>query len=117
VADAHEAGGHDVEEKAAEKLLRTEFPHFGEASRRVVGVAKTYEAVADEDQAGIGNRHTVSVATQILEYLFGTAPRGLGIDHPRLAVEMLSQGSPFSLLGQGGTLAGKDQPLLTAQPL
>jgi hypothetical protein len=49
VADAREAGRHDVEEEATQELLRFEFHHFGGASRCVVGVAKPHDALADKD--------------------------------------------------------------------
>ncbi len=114
VSKAHEAGGHDVEEKAAQKLLGAEFHHFGCAPRRVVGVAKAHDALADEDEAGIGNRHPMGVAAEILQHLLGATPGRFGGDDPRVSGELLSSRIPCGLLGQRGTCTGKDQPLLPA---
>ena len=114
MTNPHEAGGHDVEEEAAQKLLRREFHHFRAALGRVVGVAKAHDAIADKDQARIGNRHAMGVAAEILQHLLGTAPGRFGIDHPRFGVELLPQGIPCGLLGPRGTRAGKGQPLLAA---
>ena len=115
VPDAHEAGGHDMEEKAAEKLLGAEFHDLGDSSSGVVSVAKAHDAIAHEGQAGIGDGHPVSVATKILQSLFGTAPGRFGIDHPGFGGELLVQGSPRLGLGPRSTFPRKGQPLLATQ--
>ena len=67
---------------------------------RVVFILKAHDAVADKDQARIGNRHAMGVAAEIFQHLLGTAPRRFGIDDPRFGVELLPQGIPRGLLGQ-----------------
>jgi hypothetical protein len=89
VADAHEAGRQDMEEKATEKLRRWEFHHFGGSASGVVGVAKPHDPVPHEDQARIGDGDAMSVAAEILQYLLGTTPRRFGVDHPGFGIELL----------------------------
>jgi hypothetical protein len=78
-----------MEEKAAQKLFRSEFPHFGGPSSGVVGVAKPHHTIPHEDQARVGNRHAMGIAAEILQHLLGTAPGRFGINHPRFGVELL----------------------------
>ena len=118
VTDAHEAGGNDVEQEATQELLGPQFHDLWCVPPAcVVFVAKADDAVADEDQTGISNGHAVGVAAEILQDLLGTAPRRFGVDHPRLGVEVLTEGVQAASAAKAALSPGKGQPLLPAQSL
>src|ERR1035437_8401498 len=43
--------------------------------------------VLKAQQPVIGNRHAMGIASQIMQHVYGTAERLLGIDHPHVAME------------------------------
>lgn len=106
-----------MKQEAAEKLFSAQFPHLCHPSSAVIFSAKADHAVADKDQARIGNGHAMGIAAEILEDLLGTAPGRFGVDDPRFGVEVLKEQRPGGIFAQRGTLPGKGEPLLPAQPL
>ena len=54
---------------------------------RRIPPAKSDLAIGERDQAVVGDGHTMSVAAQIMQHLFGTTEGTFQIDHPVLAVE------------------------------
>jgi hypothetical protein len=75
-----------MEEEATEEFLGPQFHNLGRAPGAIVFVAKAYDAVADEDEALVGNGHPMGVAAEILQHLFRAAPRGVSVDDPRHAL-------------------------------
>src|SRR5712691_6052596 len=73
VSNADEAARDDVEEKATNELLGLEGHHFHAVVVRGVLPAKSYEAVSVTEEAVVGDRHPVRVATEVLEDLGGPA--------------------------------------------
>jgi len=55
--------------------------------------AKRDLAIAEGDQAMVGDGHTMSVAAQILQHIFGTAKGTFQVDHPVLPVQWPQPGS------------------------
>jgi hypothetical protein len=51
VPDAHEPGGHDVEEEAAEEFGSLQFHKLRAALGCIVCILQAHDAVADQDQA------------------------------------------------------------------
>lgn len=47
-----------------------------------VSPAERHSAILHPDEATVGDRDSMSIASQILEHLLGTAKGGLGVDHP-----------------------------------
>ena len=82
VANAHEATRHDVEQKASEEFVGVERQDLDTAMVGVVLPAESDAAVAVIDEAIVGQRDAVRVATEILEDLLGAGKGPLGIDDP-----------------------------------
>ena len=82
VPNAHEVRGDDMPQEAAEEFLGPQFHRLGRAPTAVVFIPKAHHAVADEDQALVGNGHSMGVAAEVLQHLFRAAPGRLGVDDP-----------------------------------
>ena len=73
--DAMEAVGQDVEEKAADELVRSE-PHDAFASgAAIVPVGERHVIVVDGDEPRIGDRSAMGVAGEIGQHPLGAAER------------------------------------------
>ena len=80
VTDAVEAVGQDVEEKAADELVRGK-PHDAAApAAAIVLVGERHLIVVDGDEPRIGDRRAMRVAGEIGQYALGAAERRLGVD-------------------------------------
>jgi len=55
--------------------------------------AKSDLAIGERDQAMVGDGHTMSVAAQILQHIFGTTKGTFQVHHPVLSVEWPQPGS------------------------
>jgi hypothetical protein len=83
VAHPHEAFGDDVEQEAANELLGIERHQFTPILVFSITISEGDFTVVDRADAIIGERHAVSVATEIIEDMGGRAKGFFGIDHPR----------------------------------
>jgi hypothetical protein len=88
----------DMEQKAAQEFLGPQFHELRPTPSGVVFLAKAHEAIADEDQAGIGDSHPVSGAAQILQHWLRAPPGRFGVDNPPEAVQLAKEGYPVGLL-------------------
>jgi hypothetical protein len=80
VTDAVEAVGQDVEEKAADELVRGE-AHDGFATVATIVLVRERDfVVADGHQPRIGDGGSMRVAGEIGEHALGSAERRLGVD-------------------------------------
>ena len=70
--------------------------------------------VGDVDEAMIGDRDPMRVASQIVQDMFGTAEGPLGVDHPVFAKQGTEEGMERLLLRQRKTGA-KERKLLPAK--
>ena len=68
MADAHEALGQHVEQKAADELFGIEGLRLQSVIIFSVPVAKTDLAVVDSENAIIGERYAMGVAAKVVEY-------------------------------------------------
>jgi len=88
VADAMEAARQDMQEEAADELVRVErhdLLPFGTAPT-IILVPEGDASFAEGDQAPVRDRDPVRVARQIGEHGFRSGKRRLGIDHPCVRV-------------------------------
>jgi hypothetical protein len=94
VANADEAFGQDVKEKAADELQRIE--NHGALSARlgVVLPAKGDLAVVNRDKPLVGDGDPVGVAREVLEHLLRAAEGRLGVDDPVFAAEVCPPACP-----------------------
>jgi hypothetical protein len=92
VADAHEAWGKGVEEKAAQELV-----HRQGHQALLVGVGGVSPAKGDlvpnqRDEAMVGDGHARGVGAQVVEDILGAAKGRLAIDDPRVAKQGAQEG-------------------------
>lgn len=73
---------HDMQQEAANELMRIQAHHFLARFVTIILPMKAYLAINEIDQAVIGNGHPMRVATEVLEYLLGAAKRWLGVNVP-----------------------------------
>jgi hypothetical protein len=79
VTDAMEPVGQDVEEKAADELVRGK-PHDAGAAAAIILVGERHVIVVDGDKPRIGDRRAMGVAGEIGQYALGATEGGLGVD-------------------------------------
>jgi hypothetical protein len=77
--DAVEAVGQDVEEKAADELVRGE-PHNAFAPGAAIVPVREGHLVVDGDEPRIGDRGAMGVTGEIGQHALGAAERRLGVD-------------------------------------
>ena len=103
VTDAVEAVGQDVEEKAADELVRGK-PHDAAATAAaIVFVGERHVIVVDGDDPRIGDCGAMGVAGEIGQHALGTAERRLGVDDEGSVAERAH--TP----GERGDLGERDQ--------
>ena len=94
VADAHEAFGEDVKEKAADELPGVENHGGLLVPVSVVLPAKGDVAVVDGEEALVGDGDAVGVASEVLEHWQGAAVGRLGVDDPVFRAEFFLPAFP-----------------------
>jgi hypothetical protein len=82
VADLDETGGQHMEQEAADELDRVERHDAAAVTMTRVAPAKAHLAVFETEESSVGDGDPVRVAGQVLQYMLGSAERGLGVDHP-----------------------------------
>jgi hypothetical protein len=103
VTDAVEAVGQDVEEKAADELVRGKPHDAASASAAIVLVRERHMIVVDGDEPRVGDRRAVRVAGEIGQYALGAAEGRLGVDDESALPQ---RAHPF---GERGDLGERDQ--------
>jgi hypothetical protein len=91
MAQALEAMGQDMQEKAPDKLMSLQAHGLHLIALAPIAIREADAAVTDIPQAMIGNRDAVGRAAQIVEDLGWPRARLLGIHHPRLAIELVEE--------------------------
>src|SRR5271157_5713091 len=75
----------------------------------VVLPLESYVGVGDGENAVVGNRNAVGIASQILQDMLGPAKRGLGVDHPILSKQGTQERREGLRVGQGKTFPVEGQ--------
>ena len=83
---ALKAGGQDMQEKAADELVRWQGQGLDAIALASVAEGKAHLPVMHSDDTVGGDGHTVGVAPEIVEHLLRSCQRPLGIDNPRLVI-------------------------------
>ena len=92
LADADQAGGQHVEQKAAHELDRIQGHDLAPAVVRIIFPLKTDAAILEGAESMVGDGHAVGVASQILEHELGSAEGRLDVNHPFDVGGFLAQG-------------------------
>ncbi len=85
VADADEALGEQVKQEATEKLIARDGHHFLPIVVGRVTPAKGNLIVRQCDQAMVGDGDAMSIASEILQHVLGSAEGWFGVDDPIFA--------------------------------
>ncbi len=109
MADADEALGEQVKEEATQKLIAREGHQFLLIVVSGVTPAEGDLAVGQRDQAMVGDGDAVSVATEILQYVLGSAEGWFGVDDPIFAEEGTQPGSEELGMGERREFSGQAQ--------
>ncbi len=91
MTDAMKAVGQDVQQEAADELVRIEC-HDAVTGLAVLTVIFPFEAdtfAVEGDEAGIGDSDTMGIAGEIGEHLIWAGEGAFGVDHPIDAAEWL----------------------------
>src|SRR5271170_2229015 len=91
VADANQATGQNVQQEAAQELMSGNGHNLLLAAVGIVAPAKRDAIVLKGYKAMVGNGDAMGIACQVVENMFGTAERWLGVDHPVLPRELLEE--------------------------
>jgi hypothetical protein len=112
VADAMEALGQDMEQEAADELVRRE-RHGLVAIAPFEAIVLPCEGdalVVGRDQAAVGDRDAVGVAREIGEHCLGPGEGRLGVDEPVLLTEWCELRGKGLGVAQAGVFAEERQP-------
>ena len=83
-ADADKAARQDVEQEAAQELLRTERHHSLLIPVGIILPTESNLVMLEGHEAVVGDSDAMGVAGEIAEHMMRTAERWLGIDDPIL---------------------------------
>ena len=116
VADAVEVVGQDMQQEAADELVRREGHGLDpRASRRagpgaVVLPAERHAAVVEGEEPAVRDRDPMGVAGQIGEHRLGSREGPLGVDHPLRAAQRSEMGREGGRVGERRQIAVKGEP-------
>ncbi len=102
IAQAHESPGQDVQQEAANELLRIQghlflFPVVG-----IVLVKETDLVIFDAEQTVVAHGNPVGVGAEIADDLLGAGEGALGVDRPGLGLEGGDEAGEFAGVGKVG---------------
>lgn len=92
-ADADKAARQDVEQEAAQELLRTEGHHSLLITVGIILPTESNLVMLESHEAMIGDGHAMSVTGEIAEHMMGTAEGGLGVNDPVLTEQGAQEGA------------------------
>jgi hypothetical protein len=82
VADAMKARGQDMQQEAADELIRRDGHGLLPIVVPIVLPAEADRAICDVEQSIVGDGNAVRIASDVLHDLLRSGERRLGIDHP-----------------------------------
>src|SRR6266581_6070241 len=83
-ADADKAAGQDVEQEAAQELLRIERHHSLLIPVGIILPTESYLVMLESHEAMVGDGHAMGITGEIAEHMMRTAEGWLGVDDPVL---------------------------------
>ena len=97
-ADADKAAGQDVEQEAAQELLRIERHHSLLITVGIILPAESNLVTVEGHEAMVGDGYAMGIAGEIAEHMMGTAERWLGVD-PVLTEQGTQEGAEGLFVG------------------
>jgi len=98
-ADADKAAGQNVEQEAAQELLRTECHHSLLIPVGIILPAESNLVMLESHESMVGDGHAMGIAGEIAEHMMGTAEGGLGVDDPVLTEQGTQEGAERLFIG------------------
>lgn len=105
VTDAHESIGEDVKQKSPDKFHGRQCHGFKLIPIFSIPVEEGDLVILDREDAVVGDGHSMSIASQVVENFFGRGEGFFGIDDPFLLAGGLEQSRKSVRIGQRGGLA------------
>jgi hypothetical protein len=105
VPDANETTWQHVQQETTQELIDRQSEEAFPVFMGGVPPAKRNLVIGERDEAVIGNRHPMSVSTEVAKHLFGAAERWFAIDHPARDEELADETAKQSGLGQASEQA------------
>ena len=111
-ADADKAAGQDVEQEAAQELLRTERHHSLLITVGIILPAESDLVMFESHEAVVGDGDAMGIAGEITQHMVGTAEGWLGVDDPVLTEQWAQEGAERFLVGKWLKGSGKSELVL-----
>jgi hypothetical protein len=92
-ADADQAAGQDVEQEAAQELLRIERHHSLLVPVGIILPTESNLVMFESHEAVVGDGHAMGVAGEITQHMMGTAEGWFGVDDPVLTEQGAQEGA------------------------
>lgn len=116
-SDANKTAGQDVEQEAAQELLRIERHPSFLIPVGIILPAKGNPVPVEGYEAVVGDGHAMGVAGEIAEHMMRTAEGGLGVDDPVLPEQGTQEGAESFLVRQGLKASGEGELVLAESSL
>ena len=100
-----------MKQEAADELDRIESHDAAAVVMSGVAPAEADLAVVEAEQPSVGDGDAVGVAGQVLQHMFGSAERRLGVDHPLLSAQRTEQGVKCAWRESSASVPGKHSSL------
>jgi hypothetical protein len=108
-ADADKAARQDVEQEAAQELLRIERHHSLLITVGIILPTESNLVLLESHEAMVGDGYAMGIAGEIAEHMMGTAEGGLGVDDPVLPEQGAQEGAEGLFFGQGLKSSGEGE--------
>ena len=116
-ADADKAARQDVEQEAAQELLRTEGHHSLLITVGIILPTESSLVMLESYEPVVGDGHPMGVAGEIAEHMMRTAEGGLGVDDPVLTEQGAQEGAKGLLVGERSKATGEGKLALLESSL
>jgi len=99
VANAHEAGRQDVQEKPTKEFVDLEGHHLAPVVVGVVLPVEAHHALVQTEESVVGQGDAVRIAPEVLEQLLGPRDGAFGIHHPIEGTQPTEEGTEGVAIG------------------
>ena len=111
-ADADKAARQDVEQEAAQELLRIERHGSLLISVGIIFPAESNLVLLESHEAMVGDGDPMGIAGEIAEHMMGTAERWFGVDDPVLTEQGTQEGAEGLLVFERLERSGEGELVL-----
>jgi hypothetical protein len=116
-ADADKAAGQDVEQEAAQELLRTERHRSLLITVGIIVPTESNLVMLESHEAMVGDGYAMGVAGEITQHMMGTAEGWLGVDDPVLTEQGAQEGAECAFIFEWLERSGEGELVLLESAL